>query len=70
MTEMAENSAEADLGVTEENLAQERNTILDLGCGTGTLTELLAREGYDMIGVDNSQEMLEAALFKKSGVPE
>ena len=31
--------------------------VLELGCGTGTLTELLARAGYDMIGVDNSQEM-------------
>jgi SAM-dependent methyltransferase len=47
------------------NLAQERNTILDLGCGTGTLTELLARRGYDMIGVDNADEMLQIALEKK-----
>ncbi len=46
-------------------LKQERNTILDLGCGTGTLTELLAKEGYDMIGVDNSVEMLEIAMEKK-----
>ena len=46
-------------------LASERNLVVDLGCGTGTLTELLAGKGYDMIGVDNSQEMLEAALFKK-----
>ena len=43
----------------------EDGLVLDLGCGTGTLTELLAEAGYDMIGVDNSQEMLEAALFKK-----
>lgn len=48
-----------------ENLAQERNTILDLGCGTGTLTELLARRGYDMIGVDNAQEMLQIAMEKR-----
>ena len=32
--------------------------ILDLGCGTGTLTELLAAKGFDMIGVDCSEEML------------
>ena len=39
--------------------------LLDLGCGTGSLTELLAKSGYDMIGVDNSEEMLELALEKK-----
>ena len=36
--------------------------VLDLGCGTGKLTRLLAAEGYDMIGVDLSEEMLEIAL--------
>ena len=43
--------------------------VLDLGCGTGTMTELLAADGYDMIGVDNSEEMLEIAREKqiKSG---
>ncbi len=35
--------------------------VLDLGCGTGTMTRLLERAGYDMIGVDNSVEMLEIA---------
>ena len=29
--------------------------ILDLGCGTGAMTEYLAGRGYDMIGVDNSR---------------
>lgn len=45
--------------------------ILDLGCGTGTVTELLASAGYDMIGVDNSSEMLQIALDKReeSGSP-
>ena len=39
--------------------------ILDLGCGTGNMTELLAKEGYDMIGVDNAEEMLEIAMEKR-----
>lgn len=50
----------------DENLKQEKNTILDLGCGTGTLTELLCKKGYDMIGIDNSQEMLQIAMEKKA----
>lgn len=37
---------------------------LDLGCGTGKLTRLLAEKGYDMIGVDASAEMLEIAAQK------
>lgn len=48
-----------------EKLSQERNTILDLGCGTGTLTELMAKKGYDMIGVDNAPEMLRIAMDKR-----
>lgn len=35
--------------------------MLDLGCGTGKLTRLLAKAGFDMIGVDNAEEMLEIA---------
>ncbi len=60
-----ESSANTALERVAENLAQERNTILDLGCGTGTLTELFARRGYDMIGVDNAQEMLQIAMEKR-----
>ena len=39
--------------------------LLDLGCGTGSVTELLARAGFDMIGIDNSEEMLEIAMEKR-----
>lgn len=40
--------------------------VLDLGCGTGTMTEYLANAGYDMIGVDNSEEMLSEAMEKRA----
>lgn len=49
-----------------EALETERNLVLDLGCGTGTLTELLYDKGYDMIGVDNSDAMLQIALEKRA----
>ena len=32
--------------------------VADLGCGTGDLTLALAQAGYDMIGIDLSEEML------------
>lgn len=44
--------------------------VLDLGCGTGSLTRLLAQSGYDMIGVDNSGEMLQIAMDKGQGLEE
>jgi len=42
----------------------EKPVILDAGCGTGTLTGLLAEDGCDMIGLDASAEMLDAAREK------
>ncbi|MBR5544097.1 MAG: class I SAM-dependent methyltransferase [Clostridia bacterium] len=39
--------------------------LLDLGCGTGTLSFLLENKGYDVIGVDASEDMLIAANEKK-----
>lgn len=41
--------------------------LLDLACGTGTLTELLSAAGYDCIGVDGSPDMLQEALMKRDG---
>ncbi len=40
--------------------------VADLGCGTGTLTLLLAAEGYDVDGVDFSPEMIRLASHKPS----
>lgn len=44
----------------------EEGLIVDLGCGTGSMTELLAKAGYDMIGIDNAEEMLEIAMEKRA----
>ena len=43
-------------------------TVLDLACGTGSLTRELAERGYEMIGVDQSPEMLAAAVEKNENV--
>ena len=40
-------------------------SILDLGCGTGTHDNLLAKFGYDVNGVDSSAEMLQIASSQK-----
>ena len=43
----------------------EDGLVLDLGCGTGTLTEMLSDQGYDMIGIDSSEDMLAEAREKQ-----
>jgi len=43
-------------------------SVLDLACGTGGLTRILAKKGYDMIGVDISAEMLTVARQKGMGI--
>ena len=40
--------------------------VLDLACGTGVLTRLLADYGYDMTGIDLSEEMLAIAREKSN----
>ncbi len=46
------------------------HTVLDLACGTGTMTWLLAARGYEMIAVDSSEEMLCQAMNKTGeGIP-
>jgi SAM-dependent methyltransferase len=38
--------------------------VLDLACGTGSLSFALEKLGYDVIGVDNSEQMLSKAFMK------
>lgn len=43
----------------------KKDLLLDLACGTGSLSEEMCRLGYDVIAVDGSEEMLNEALDKK-----
>ena len=39
-------------------------TVADLACGTGSITKILAEKGYDVVGVDMSEDMLTQAIQK------
>lgn len=65
MQDAVTGSEESTEAIQTAVLASERNLVLDLGCGTGTLTQLLYDKGYDMIGVDCSEDMLQVAFDKK-----
>jgi len=42
--------------------------VCELGCGTGNISLRLAKKGYDMIGIDNSADMLSKAKEKAEGL--
>lgn len=42
-----------------------KGILLDLACGTGSFSMLFAKKGYEIVGVDASQEMLSVAQEKK-----
>lgn len=44
-------------------------TVLDLACGTGEMTAILTRRGYEMIAADASPDMLAQAREKAAGLP-
>ena len=48
-------------------LPQKPELVLDLACGTGSMTIPLADRGYDMIGVDGSEDMLSEAFMRAEG---
>ena len=49
-------------------LEKRPEIVLDLACGTGRMTRVLAERGYDMIGVDGSAEMLAEAYAEGGGI--
>jgi SAM-dependent methyltransferase len=44
-------------------------TVLDVACATGAQARLLARRGFEVVGVDLSPAMVDAAARYSSGVP-
>lgn len=44
--------------------------VLELGCGSGRVTQQIARAGIKIVGLDNSEEMLELARAKLSRKPD
>jgi len=50
------------VNITIEESGQVQNkTILDIGCGSGRVSFLLAKEGAEVIGIDYSNQMIELA---------
>lgn len=47
------------------NVNPDASLLCDVGCGSGTLTYLLLKKGYDPIGVDGSIDMLSEAQYKR-----
>jgi 2-polyprenyl-3-methyl-5-hydroxy-6-metoxy-1,4-benzoquinol methylase len=45
-------------------LPDRPSRVVDLGCGTGTLSVLLAQQGHEVTGIDISPKMLEVAREK------
>lgn len=35
---------------------QQKRRVLDLGCGNGSLTHLIAKQGYEVVGVEDSEQ--------------
>jgi len=52
------------IGLLKEN-GVKGGLVAELGCGTGNVTTRLKAAGYDMIGIDNSYDMLDVAMEKK-----
>ena len=48
----------------KENGVSDGMSVLELGCGTGTVTRMLSKSGYDCVGLDMSEDMLSIASDK------
>lgn len=48
----------------KNGIVSQGSNVVELGCGTGNMTQRLAKIGYQMIGIDNSEDMLSMAYEK------
>lgn len=53
--------------IFKKHLGRKPELVCELGCGTGTMCNILADRGYDMIGIDMSESMLDVAINKSEG---
>ncbi len=51
---------------SEDALNEEKNLVVELGCGTGSFTQVMKNLGYDIMGIDMSPEMLNLARQKSA----
>ena len=51
---------------SEQALDEEKNLVVELGCGTGSFTQVMKNLGYDIMGIDMSPEMLNLARQKSA----
>lgn len=50
--------------------APDASRVLELGCGTGIHGAMLSEKGYDIVGIDRSEDMLSAAAQRIAGLPQ
>lgn len=61
--DMGRNIGNSDIPVYLDYCRQQQ-PVLELGCGTGRIMEALVSEGIEVMGIDNSQAMLDQATGK------
>jgi len=62
-----EKRAEYVKKLIDMHFGKKASLLCDLGCGTGTMCNLMSQKGFDVIGIDSSETMLSVASSKSEG---